>query len=147
MPRVRKPPPAGYSQRDAQAPAAPTGMPYGQHQASIDAQKVVPLPNATAPAPSAPAAPGPPTGGFDMMAALEAAKAHNPSMGGFGDPTTQPHVPLTSGIASGPGPGPEALNLPSPVTNLAQLLSAMASSPQSNADVQFLARSVAGGNT
>jgi|SRR6476646_5290000 len=30
----------------------------------------------------------------------------------FGDPTTQPDVPVTAGAASGPGAGPEALNLP-----------------------------------
>ena len=30
----------------------------------------------------------------------------------FGDPTTQPDTPVTAGAASGPGAGPEALNLP-----------------------------------
>lgn len=30
----------------------------------------------------------------------------------FGGPTTQPDVPVTSGAASGAGPGTEALNLP-----------------------------------
>ena len=29
----------------------------------------------------------------------------------FGDPTAQPDVPVTAGAASGPGAGPEALNL------------------------------------
>jgi hypothetical protein len=36
-----------------------------------------------------------------------------PNVTGIGEPTGRPDEPITSGIALGAGPGPEALNMPS----------------------------------
>lgn len=63
---------------------AATGQPYGAAKAQLDAQRAVPV----APPPS-------PPGG----------------MGDFLRATERPGEPLTAGIPSGPGPGPEALNM------------------------------------
>lgn len=147
MPRKRQGPPGTQGLRTdtatkTQPVVAPTGMAYGEHQASVQAQQAVPLPLVGG-APTTPVTPGAPP--LDMAAAIQAAKDHMVTPGNFGGPTQQPDVPLTAGSPSGPGPGAAALNLPSPVENLAQLLQGMANSPQSNPDVQFLARSVAGG--
>ncbi len=82
-----------------QAPKAAGGQEYGKAGAQIAAQRAVPLPAAppVAPAPSPPggaAGPGP---------------AGPADLGPFNRPTERPGEPLTTGIPSGPGAGPEAL--------------------------------------
>lgn len=80
-------------------------MPYGAHQAEIQAQQAVPLANVPAPnvtPPAAPAAPAamPPQG-----------MPSNPvQLGDFTRPTERPTEPITAGLPMGPGPGPEALS-------------------------------------
>lgn len=93
-----------YKQRHdlnpVQAPKAPQGQTYGAAGAQVAAQQAIPLPNGAAPAPGpqgpppAPPAPGGPPPG---------------SLGPLDAPTQRPGEPLTNGIASGPGAGPEAL--------------------------------------
>lgn len=73
---------------------APTGQGYGERKAQIDAQRTTPMgtPVVAQPAASAPAdypAPG--------------------SLGALDRPTDRPGEPLTAGLATGPGPGPEAM--------------------------------------
>lgn len=78
---------------DLQAAKAPTGLPYGEHKQLVDAQHAVPLPN-TPP----PAAPIPPAGAGPAVA-----------LGPFDRPTERPQEPVTTGLPTGPGPGPEVL--------------------------------------
>jgi hypothetical protein len=69
-------------------------MPYGQGQALMAQQQGAPM--AAAPSPTrTPPAP--------VL----------PNVTGISEPTTRPDEPITSGIALGAGPGPEALNMPS----------------------------------
>lgn len=74
--------------QNRQLPAsAAAGQPYGQRQAQLDSQAAVPMA-----APPAFPAPG--------------------SLGPLDAPTARPGEPLTTGAPVGPGPGPEALQLP-----------------------------------
>jgi hypothetical protein len=105
-------------------PTAPTGLQYGQHTALIEAQRQIPMApaGATAPAPTAP----PPT-----------APAPPPvlpgSLGAFDRPTDRPGEPVTAGLPTGPGPGPEALGLGGPMLgkSLADVLADVASASAS----------------
>lgn len=79
----------------AQKVQAAPGQPYGQRGAQEAAQKVVPLPTQGGGA-------GPPA----------AAGPAGPAPGSLGDllrPTDRPDEPITTGIASGAGLGPESL--------------------------------------
>jgi hypothetical protein len=93
----------GYGNRtDLHSPlpvAAPTGLPYGARGEMVGEQRAVPM--RPAPGPSAPA----PTG------------APGPVPGDAGDflrPTERPNEPVTAGLPTGAGPGPEALSLMRP---------------------------------
>lgn len=96
MPRTRQP---------AQAPNAQA---YGQAGEQLAAQKQIPLPQVTSPTPgaapqTAPTA-GPPT---DPLAA---ATAFEPGITPLTAGTDRPHEPVTAGLSTGPGPGPEVFN-------------------------------------
>lgn len=85
---------------------AATGLPYGQHQELVQAQRAVPLPQ------SAPTGGPPPAaaGGFD--AALQAALAHMPpDLVPLTAPSQRPNEPTTTGLPLGAGPGPEILSM------------------------------------
>ena len=102
--------------------AAPGGE-YGSVTALKGGQKVIPLPNAQAPAPPSAPAPTPPAGAGGG-AAVE------PGSLGFDAPTQRPGEPVTAGLPIGPGPGPEALNLPNDsATTAAQLRTMYATVP------------------
>lgn len=76
------------------------GQPYGSRVAQERAQEALPM----APAPRPAMAPGNPRGG-DLQ-------RPGPLPGELGDflrPTERPNEPLTAGLATGPGPGPEVL--------------------------------------
>lgn len=92
---------------------APTGMPYGAHQATIAAQQAMPLPQVTSGPPPGAAAPVPspaPAGGGGAFAqAMQQAAMMAPPDGGLLAPSTRPSEPVTAGLGVGPGPGPEAL--------------------------------------
>lgn len=84
-----------YSNRSdlAQAPRAAPSKRYGDGEASLEAQRAIPLPSAPAPAPGAmPAAPAPMPGDV-----------------GFAAPSSRPAEPVTAGMAMGAGPGPSAM--------------------------------------
>ena len=86
-----------------QAPSAAPGQEYGKAAAQLRAQTQIPLPKQSTPASagSAPAGPSPPAGAAPTV-----------PPGGLGPldaPTQNPNQPLTAGMPSGPGPGPEAL--------------------------------------
>lgn len=79
-----------------------TGLPYGQNGQLNADQASAPL----AQTPDAGAAPKP-----------RAQRGAPPSaVTPLGAPTQRPDEPVTAGAALGPGPGPEALGLPSPAT-------------------------------
>lgn len=79
-----------------QAAQAPKGQQYGQAGMQIDSQRAQPI------AGSRTSSPSPNSGGaLPGMAPGE--------IPGLSDPSAFPEEPLTAGLATGPGPGPEAL--------------------------------------
>lgn len=111
MPRKRKPPaPGDQGGYGAQPAQAPTGMAYGDHQASIDAQQALPLAQvASSTGPSTAAPTGPPQDPAQRLAAaVDAARRMRPPAPLTG-PSKRPGEPITAGMATGPGPGPEVL--------------------------------------
>lgn len=99
----------------AAPPMATSGGVYGDRKETVDAQKAVPMAGgkpSTGPLPKGPVpntgggAPVPPTGAH---AGTLMARQALPNMTG---PSGRPGEPVTAGLASGPGPGPEALGLP-----------------------------------
>lgn len=100
----------------AQPVKVPTGGPYGRAKKLEDAQRQIPLPGPPAPAPPA-----------DPIAA---AQAWNPTQGAtpFDAPTTRKWEPVTAGLNTGPGAGPEALGrlAPGSTTMVANTLQALA---------------------
>ncbi len=141
MPRAKKPTaPAGKANRHdtvmpSQTPAAPTGMAYGAHADSIQAQQALPLPQAPtpgSPVPSGAPAPGGQAPGFG--GALQAATDFQPPgpEAMLTAPTARPGEPLTTGMPFGPGQGPEALQPPDPRQTTAAILNQLgtAADPQ-----------------
>jgi hypothetical protein len=146
---------------DLRAPGNETvkGQPYGQRAQQQAAQQAIPLtPPPTAVAPSAgPAPPTPgalgappqPTGGVPAggppagMAPGELKWLH---------PSDRPNEPVTAGLPSGPGPGPEALggigavaaNMAS-TDSTAALITSLASRPTAGAVLRSLASAAAAG--
>lgn len=85
----------GNGQSGRQAAKYVPGLPYGQGQATMEQQKAAPM---AGPAPVA-------TPSIEALPLTA--------------PTTRPNEPVTAGAAMGAGPGMEALNLPSMVTDQA----------------------------
>lgn len=85
--------------RTTQPARAATNQTYGEAGSQIAAQQQMPLSTSAAPPGSSPGMAAPAAGGGEPQVI--------PSLT---DPTTRPNEPLTAGLASGPGPGPEALN-------------------------------------
>lgn len=73
-------------------PSVPQGQPYG----AVKAQEAVVASTPAQPMPGA----QPPTGRPPVMPG---------SLGAFNRPTERPDIPITNGLATGPGAGPEAL--------------------------------------
>lgn len=86
------------------------GQTYGAAQAQAEAQRAVPMAPQPSPVPGAAPPPGP---GATPPPLPSGAPAQAPiAPGAFGPidrPTERPHEPVTAGIASGAGPGPEVL--------------------------------------
>ena len=90
-----------------QAPSAAPGQTYGVQAQQLRAQQTAPLPK-QAPPSLAPAA-GPPGGPTPPGAQPTQAPMQPGGLGPLHAPTDNPNQPLTAGLPSGPGPGPEAL--------------------------------------
>ncbi len=121
MPRKKKAPaPSDQGGYGAQPAQAPTGMPYGEHQASIESQQAVPL--AAAPSPGGGPPPGPPQDPAQRLqeAVMAARRMRAPSP--LSGPSLRPGEPITAGMASGPGPGPEVLRTGDRVARTMKLL-------------------------
>ncbi len=74
-----------------------TGQPYGAAQQQQQAQAAAPA--------------GPPQGAPGPAAALGPPPVPAGSLGAFNRASERPGEPITAGLPSGPGPGPEALGL------------------------------------
>lgn len=97
MSRRKKPAGATYPNRSdlqAQPPTAATGLPYGEHQALVQAQQAMPIASPAGPAPSPVPA--------DQQA-LALAQAMPPPSNPLDQPSTRPNEPITAGLPSGPG--------------------------------------------
>lgn len=107
-----------YAQRTDmhQAVQAASGQPYGVRGQQEAAQKAVPLPLAAAAGPAPAASPQP---------AL-------PGQQAFARPTERPLEPVTAGLPSGPGPGPEALSNSAPDTIGAQIMALYQTAPNND---------------
>lgn len=114
-------PGTAYSNRSdlTQAPRAVSGQTYGVRSQQIASQRAVPLPQAPSPAVgSAPPGPPPPGGGAPLPPPINA-------------PTQNPGQPLTAGIPSGAGPGPEALG-PGGLSPIDEVRAMFAANPNSD---------------
>lgn len=164
MPRSRKPPPGpndagGYQGPGTQpgggggpplgagAPLAP-GKPYGENLGLAQGLAAVPLDGA-GPGPVSPSGPGPAppgvAGGNPLAGALQAALgASPPPAGGLLRPTERPHEPLTAGLSTGDGPGPEMLDhTPNPVVDTLARVATLTGDP-TLAAIADRARAMAG---
>jgi len=126
MPRKPKPgpsqnrsdlPPVAAPGGPTQAPQSYTGGEYGSRKASLEAQQAAPLPDRSTEAMLSAAGGGdspPAAAGADPLSQFVAAaqQVQPPGEGGLlGGPSTRPDEPLTAGLSTGPGPGPEVLPL------------------------------------
>lgn len=128
MPRKRRP---TYAEQgpgaptepppNIQAPSAPTGMPYGEHQNLIQAQQAMPLPN---------------NDPLAMLGGLDFSSVPN-----IDDDTHYPDEPITAGMAMGPGPGPEVLGQPDAgrVQSTLELIADLTGDPRMAQLAQFAA--------
>lgn len=144
MPRAKQPNPAS-NRTDLLTPGAPgrkmeaPNQAYGRRTAQAQSQKMLPIgtPGQPTGVPAQPATPPPgsPEGqtaspGLDLASLVPSAR-QNPH---WLRPTERPHEPITAGLASGPGPGPEAL----------QGVGALAAAPNNeNASLQSLLSNMA----
>lgn len=106
IPRAKKKAtPVAFNTGD-QPVRTPPGLPYGERQQLTQGQSQIPLPtqpNLTS-VPTGPAAQGPPP---DQNALLAAAQGHQFNPVPLVAPTNRPGEPVTTGLASGPGAGPD----------------------------------------
>jgi hypothetical protein len=102
--------------------AVPTGQPYGAHKAETDYIRQAPM-QAVPPVQA-----GPQQVPFEQqVAALRAGPA--PNVVPLTAPTQRPGEPLTAGMATGPGPGPEVLGINPRPNRYADVLSSLAQAP------------------
>lgn len=104
---------------------AATGQPYGEAGTQLQAQKQVPM-GTGAPAPQQP--PPPPQGAPGQPGQIgPEAQALLGNLRPLSGPTSTPNVPMTQGLASGPGAGPEAFQQfkPDPLVQAAAAFSAI----------------------
>ena len=99
-------------QASAPVEVAPAAQ-YGERQQQQAAQRAIPIgPSPQGPPPGASppqGAPPSPQGQPGLSQALPAAPPGGPGILPFLHPTNRPNEPVTAGLATGPGPGPEAL--------------------------------------
>lgn len=98
--------PGRLSRRTDGAPGqkleAPTGMPYGDHQALMAQERTSAMSQSPSVAPA------------QIPAPQEGPAGAPPELPPLGAPTDRPDEPVTHGVAIGPGGGPEAL-MPGPM--------------------------------
>lgn len=117
MPRTAKRPKT-MSGAPAQPIGAVAGQMYGAGEEQMQLQRAMPAPN-LAQTPVATPAPGPAPAEAQQAApaapsleqVLAQAQALRSQTGLLAQPTTRPEQPITAGLASGPGGGPELLGM------------------------------------
>lgn len=122
MPRAKKTPTLPYNTGspapvtpEPAPPSAPTGLGYGENQASLESQTAAPM------AGSGPRVPGA-TPAEAMGSVKQGAAAMAFPGGGAGlltGPSSRPWEPSTAGLPVGPGAGVESLGVPVPVSRRA----------------------------
>lgn len=139
-PAVPNKPAPGQGQPNGQPITVPTGLPYGEAGALGQAQAAVPVPLASGP----PLPPGPPTPGAPPQAAAQdpmgagmaAARDYQmPNLGALNRATERPAEPITDGLPSGLGAGPQQQS-----EGMGALLSRMAAAANSPALAQLAQR-------
>ena len=148
-----------YKQRTDLNPSTPAALApsqqYGERAAQQAAQRAIPV---AAPPQGAPSAPTPTGGGAPPQPVAQGVPQRPPNAfpqtppGGPGvlpflHPTNRPNEPVTAGLPSGPGPGPEALtgvgaiaqNGAAEQGTLKNLLSNLASQPLASSALRSLA--------
>lgn len=104
------------------------GQPYGDAASQRRAQRVIPI--GSPPGPLVPVAPHP------------TRPVVQPGQLPFLEPTQRPNEPVTAGLPTGPGPGPEAIGAPVlPSHPVTQMLDQIASSSNATHAVSTLADS------
>lgn len=116
MPRAKSPSSNRTDLPGKVATMTSPGQLYGKQTAQRQAQKVVPVaappqPSASGPAPTnpAPGSSATPQAPPDIGAILAGGGSNPAGSLKFDHPTDRPNVPVTNGLPTGPGPGPEAL--------------------------------------
>lgn len=88
-------------------PAVPDGLPYGERKQLETSMSAVPIGSGPAPAPPSP---GPGAAGApDQAALMGALQQYQPPAGDLLGDTQRPGEPVTAGLATGPGAGPDAV--------------------------------------
>lgn len=156
MVRARKNTPAIGVGTATRAPEKdiPTGRPYGARAEAQTAIAALPLAGGSVPpvesagpAAAPTAAPAGSTAAPNDAALLQAAQQYQMSGSGLTDPSANLNEPVTAGLATGPGVGPGALNMPDPTQQDLQTwrqylptLEYMASLPSSTASTRNFVR-------
>lgn len=137
--------------RPTQPPQAPNAQAYGMRGDQMAAQRAMPLPQSAPPPLSKDIPTGPPAGPPGAPPAappaaappaqinpedptlLALAQQFDPGITPLGAPTEFPNEPITAGLSTGPGPGPEIFQNPARNQRAAQVLRMLAfSSGDSN---------------
>ena len=101
---------------------------YGEQKAMMDSQAAVPV--------SSPQAPGPTQGPPGLAGLLGQGPTPPGSLGEFGRPTERPDTPITHGLPTGPGAGPEILG--GQANSAKMLVQQLANSPYASDDLRDL---------
>jgi hypothetical protein len=135
MPRKRRVPNAPYNTGRPPLNEPAPGRAYGERQKAERALQAVPIQPANQP--------------VDFAQILEAAKrSPQPNGGLLNQPTARPNEPVTAGLSTGPGPGPEVLGPADPdLANLRPLLPVlvlMAAQPNASVSARNFVRRLRG---
>ena len=123
------------------------GQEYGQRSQQHAAQRAVPLAPPPQSSPLTGGAPSAPTPQAPPQMSSGPAPAGGPGLVPFLHPTNRPNEPVTAGLATGPGPGPEVLtgvgavaaNQSGEQGTLRNLLGSLATGPASSTAIRDLA--------
>jgi hypothetical protein len=109
---------ANRTDKTTQPITVPTGGQDGQATSLAEAQASQPLPQTPTPAPT-----------MEQVTA-EAQATPFPAGLSLGGPSTAPNEPITAGLPTGPGPGPEALRRPKPpITDMLERIALASDDP------------------
>lgn len=111
-----------------QPPRAANNQAYGVKNEQLQAQQAIPLPQGQAPGAGSPP-PSPGAGGpVQPVDVVQAATEFDPGITPLSAPSQRPGEPVTTGLALGPGMGPDILSQPTRAIQAADFLAAMSQS-------------------